>query len=88
MPQSKGIWEAIKNYFREWWFTLTIGYAAFAVAVFLFCFMWTATFLGFSHVGDAVFWTGIAMYELVLLGLVFVVAFLGSYRKRKSIDLK
>jgi asparagine N-glycosylation enzyme membrane subunit Stt3 len=50
--------------------------------------MWTAAFSGFSQVGSMDFWTGVAAYEFILVGLVFVVAFLGSYRKKKSMDVK
>ena len=75
--------KAIKRYLQEWWFTITIGYLCFAVVLFLFCVMWTTAFLGFAAVGTAVFWSGIVIYELVLVGLVFVFAFFGSYRKSK-----
>jgi hypothetical protein len=77
----------IKCYLQEWWFPLTIGYLCFATALFLFCVMWTTAFLGVASVGQAVFWNGVVIYELVLLGVVFVFVFFGSYRKSKVFDV-
>ncbi len=75
--------DAVKCYLQEWWYTLIIGYVSFAVGLFLFCVMWTTAFLGFHMVGQAEFWNGIIVYELSLVGALFVFIFFGSYRKSK-----
>ncbi len=78
---------ALKCYLHEWWYTLIIGYVSFAVALFLFCVMWTTAFLGFNMVGTVDFWTGVIIYELSLVGAVFVFILLGSYRKSKVVTI-
>ena len=78
---------ATKSYLQEWWFTLTIGYLCFAIALFLFCVMWTTAFLGFERVGQAAFWNGVAIYEAILVAILFVFIFFGSYRKSKVSDV-
>ena len=87
MPEPKRGLNSIKRYLQEWWFTLTIGYLCFAIALFLFCVMLTTAFLGFASVGQAAFWNGVVIYELVLLGAVFVFVVFGSYRKSKVSDV-
>jgi hypothetical protein len=78
---------AIKCYLQEWWFTLTIGYLCIAIGLFLFCVMWTTAFLGFASVGQTNFWSGVVVYELVLLVAFFIFVFFGSYRKSKVSDV-
>jgi hypothetical protein len=85
-PPKRGL-NAMKRYFKEWWYTIIIAYIALAVGLFLFCIMWTVTFLGFDQLGTTVFWNGIIIYEAALVAIVFVFVFFASYRKRKVITL-
>jgi hypothetical protein len=88
MSGSKDVLAAMKRYVLEWWFTLVIGYVASAVGVFLFCVMMTIAFIGFSGLTSFEFWSGVVIYESILVVLLFLVIFLGSYRKKKTLKVQ